>query len=110
MMAPQRPLPADRPSTATMLMPASASTFRFSASAPVRSSPWMRKPDFLSLNFSPAFLAAAAKRRVSSGTTSICARRPRVVPLQASRLTPPLTSAASTLKVWPGLSATVVEK
>ncbi|MBS1163495.1 MAG: hypothetical protein H6R03_1391 [Burkholderiaceae bacterium] len=109
-IAPQRPAPAVSASTATMLIPASASTLTFSASAPGRSSPWIRNPDFFSLKARPAFLAAVAKRRVSSGTTSICARRPRAVPLQASRFTPPLTIEASTLKASPGRSATEVEK
>jgi CHASE3 domain sensor protein len=56
-----------------------------------------------------ALRTAVPKRRVSPGTTSMCARRPRVVPAQASRSMPAQTKVCSTRNAWPGRSGTEVE-
>src|SRR5574337_893271 len=75
-MAPYRFLPAETAVMAVTLIFASASLRRTLATAPMRSSPWMRKPLFFLLSVHPAFLAHFAKAAESAGMKSNWARRP----------------------------------
>src|SRR5260370_12797871 len=92
---PQRPEPAQKTCTDVTLTFASASFFTTSATAPGRSSPWMRNPLFLVLNLSPAALAALANVGLAAGMRSNCARRGPIGKAETPiRLTPALCRAA----------------
>src|SRR6266511_856954 len=79
-----------------------------SATAPRRSSPWMRNARFTSLSVRPARSAGSLSEAGSSGTRSICDwPPPRGNPRKASRFTP-LSLRAERIR-WPsaGVSGTV---
>src|SRR5260370_36475870 len=91
----QRPEPAQKTCTDVTLTFASASFFTTSATAPGRSSPWMRNPLFLVLNLSPAALAALANVGLSAGMRSNWDRRAPCGNAETPiRLTPALCRAA----------------
>src|SRR3989304_1281941 len=73
---PQRPAPAETASMAVTLTLAAASLSRISEQAPMRSSPWIRKPRFGPLTFHFACLATCLKASGCSGMKSSWARRP----------------------------------
>jgi len=63
-----------------------------SATAPTRSSPWIRKPFFGPLSFHLAALATDRNAALFSGTKSSWALRPAGKPEKTSRFTPALRS------------------
>src|SRR3989449_4128464 len=102
-MAPNVPPVAQTASIAVTLIFACASRVISSSTAPGRSDPLTRNAFLGPTSFHFAALAAARKVAASSGTKSICARRPLGKPENASRLTRASRSVDSMAAPTPGV-------
>src|SRR5215470_1841710 len=102
-MAPNAPPLAHTASIAVTLIFACARRVISSATAPGRSAPLTRNAFLGPTSFHLAALAAARNAAASSGTKSICARRPLGKPEKASRLTRASRSVVSMPAPTPGV-------